>query len=65
METCVRPKDKTSCEVFAEDRERINALARELTEDGPGRFGQAETVRYLIDWRIGYLRAVQMEESSS
>lgn len=43
--------DKTKVEAYPADRDRLNALAASLTEDGPGRFGQAETLRWLLDWR--------------
>jgi hypothetical protein len=46
-----RPPGKTSCEIFAADRPRLKDLAGQLTADGPGRFGQAETVRWLLDQR--------------
>lgn len=45
----MRPDDKTSIEVYAADRDRVNDLARQLTAAGPGRFGQAETLRWLLD----------------
>ena len=37
---------------------RINALAAELTERGPGRFGHRETIRYLLDERAALLAAL-------
>lgn len=46
-----RRRQFVSLMVERQDRERINALADQLTKDGPGRFGQAETVRYLLDAR--------------
>ena len=43
--------DKTKVEAYPADRDRLNALAAQLTSDGPGRFGQAETIRWLLDTR--------------
>lgn len=45
----MRNDGKTSIEVYASDRDRVNDLARLLTAEGPGRFGQAETIRFLLD----------------
>ncbi len=46
-----RPDAKTSVEAYRADRDRLRDLAAQLTEDGPGRFGQAETIRWLLDQR--------------
>ena len=43
--------DKTKVEAYPADRDRLNTLAAQLTQDGPGRFGQAETIRWLLDGR--------------
>ena len=44
-------KTGTTIEVYAADRDRVNALAAALTEEGPGRFGQKEVIRWLLDQR--------------
>ena len=46
-----RMADKTTVDTTKADRERINQLARQLTAEGPGTFGQRETIRWLLDWR--------------
>ena len=43
--------DKTTVDITPADRERLNILARQLTADGPGRFGQREAIRWLLDLR--------------
>jgi hypothetical protein len=47
-----RATDKTALDVFKADQERIRDLAALLTRHGPGgRFGTAETVRWLLNQR--------------
>ena len=41
----------TNIQAYDEDRDRLNELAGQLTAEGPGRFGQRETIRWLLDWR--------------
>jgi len=48
----------TTIEVWKADRDRLRDLADLLTEHGPGgRFGQAETVKWLLDQRDRELAA--------
>lgn len=47
----------TSVQVWDGDRDWINTRAAQLTKDGPGKFGQRETIRWLIDQ---HERAVQI-----
>ena len=46
-----RLKGKTTVDAYPPDRLRLNGLATALTAEGPGRFGQAEALRWLLDWR--------------
>ena len=46
-----RIADKTTVDTTKADRERINELGLQLTAEGPGTFGQRETIRWLLDWR--------------
>ena len=43
------------------DRDRVNDLAARLTAEGPGRFGQAEVIRHLLDC---YDDATRQEDAS-
>ena len=43
--------DKTTVDCTKADRERINTLAAQLTAEGPGKYGQWETIRWLLDGR--------------
>ena len=42
--------DKTTVDIAPADRDRLNTLARQLTAAGPGRFGQREAIRFLLDF---------------
>ena len=42
---------KTKVEVYREDLPRIALLGALLSAEGPGRFRQAETIRWLLDFR--------------
>ena len=53
-----RINGKTTVDISMTDRDRINALAAELTERGPGKFGHRETIRYLLDERAALLAAL-------
>ena len=53
-----RLADKTTVDTTKADRERINALAAQLTAEGPGTFGQRETIRWLLDQREALIDAV-------
>ena len=64
--------DKTTVDITVADRDRLNALAAQLTADGPGRFGQRETIRWLLDFResasaaiIEKLRAELLKEEAA
>lgn len=46
-----RTGDKTSVEAYKTDAARLNALAAQLTAEGAGRYFQAETIRWLLDFR--------------
>jgi hypothetical protein len=46
-----RAPGKTAMDVYRSDLARVSALARALTDEGPGRFGTAETLRYLLNAR--------------
>lgn len=46
----------TKVEAYPADRDRLNQLAAQLTSDGPGRFGQAETLKWLLDTRETWTR---------
>ena len=46
-----RIHDKTTIDITKADRERVNELARQLTAEGPGTFGQRETIRWLLSDR--------------
>ena len=39
----------TTVQVYDDDLERIKTLARHLTEDGPGRFFNADAVKWALD----------------
>ncbi len=54
-----RPAAKTSVEAYRADKDRLNDLAAQLTQDGPGRFGQAETIRWLLDQRENLIMAIE------
>ena len=41
----------TNVQAFDGDRDRINELAAQLTAEGPGRYGQREALRWLLDFR--------------
>ena len=47
----MRNTQTTTIEVWREDRDRIKALAAQLTADGPGRFDQKDAIRWLLDQR--------------
>jgi hypothetical protein len=53
-----RAPGKTAMDVYRADLERVSTLARALTEEGPGRFGTAETLRWLLDKREEYAAAM-------
>ena len=64
--------DKTTVDITVADRDRLNALAAQLTGDGPGRFGLRETIRWLLDFResasaaiIEKLRAELLKEEAA
>lgn len=63
-----RNPEMTAIGVTRRDRDRLNALAAALTEQGPGRFSQPETVRYLLDcydsWTGEGLALVQLEDAT-
>lgn len=44
------------------DRDRVNALAAHLTTIGYGKVGQADAVKFLLDWRERTL--AEMDEES-
>jgi hypothetical protein len=46
-----RAPGKTAMDVYRADLDRVSTLAKILTEEGPGRFGTAETLRWLLDFR--------------
>ena len=50
--------DKTTVDIAPADRDRLNTLARQLTAAGPGRFGQRETIRWLLDKQEKLIDAV-------
>lgn len=49
----------TNVQCFSTDKTRLAELARQLTADGPGRFGQRETIRYLLDERDALAAALE------
>jgi hypothetical protein len=50
---------KTTVDAYLDDRPRLNQLAAQLTADGPGRFGQAEAIRWLLDQRDALAAALE------
>lgn len=55
----------SNVQVFDADKNRLKDLAAELTQRGPGRFGQRETIRYLLDEREALLSLDQYDESEA
>jgi hypothetical protein len=58
-----RAQGKTTVDAYPADRERLNALAAQLTKDGPGRFGQAEALRWALNAREDLADRLAMLES--
>jgi hypothetical protein len=56
-----RPPAKVPVEAYRADRDRLRELADALTAEGNGRFYQAETIRWLLDWRDRVLNEVTEE----
>jgi hypothetical protein len=54
-----RAEGKTTVDAYPADRARLNELAAQLTADGPGRFGQAEAIRWLLDQREALAAALE------
>ena len=54
--------DKTKVEAYPADRDRLNTLAAHLTSINYGRFGQAEAIKFLLDWREQAI--AEMDEES-
>lgn len=52
-----RTPGMTAIQCSTRDRDRLNQLADQLSKDGPGRFGQAETIRWLLDQRESWAEA--------
>jgi hypothetical protein len=59
-----RAPGKTAMDVYRADLDRVSALAAQLTEEmRAGRFGTAETLRWLLDKREEYA-ATMLEQAS-
>jgi hypothetical protein len=60
-----RAEGKITVDAYPADRARLNMLAAQLTADGPGRFGQAEAIRWLLDQREALAAALEQMGQSA
>jgi hypothetical protein len=59
-----RLPSKVPVEAYRTDRDRLRDLADQLTAEGNGRFYQAETIRWLLDFRENAAAMIEQEMTS-
>lgn len=60
-----RPEAKTSVEAYKDDARRLRDLAAWLTEISIGRVGQADALKWVLDWRERAIAELDASEETA